>query len=158
MIYQSLPLHLGEMIAPTFTPARVAHLAQNLKVTKGNRKTAFHGEVCYLRKRGDFALNQQSSLRAKRSNPVATAGLDCFALLVGDGSLCSTSSHHAPTPFASLRLRANQSDPAAHGARRSIGGKAHPLPLPQAGGEIITLPQPCFYQRRQIGLWAGAEV
>ena len=49
MIYRPPPLHLGEMIAPIFTPARVARLAQSLKVTKGNRKTAFHGEVCYLR-------------------------------------------------------------------------------------------------------------
>ena len=58
-------------------------------------------------------------------------------------------------PQRPSRLRANQSDPAAHGARR---GEAHRLPLPQAGGEIITLPQSRFHQRRQIGLWAGAEV
>ena len=49
MLYQSPPLDPGEMIAAIFTPARVARLAQSLKVTKGNRKTAFHGEVCYLR-------------------------------------------------------------------------------------------------------------
>ena len=36
--------------------------------------------------------------------------------------------------------------------------EAHPPPLPPAGGEIITLPQPRFYQRGQIGLWPWAEV
>ena len=82
-------------------------------------------------------------------------GLDCFALLA---MTAHSDRPRVIMPQRPSRLRANQSDPAAHGARRSIGGKAHPLPLPQAGGEIITLPQPCFYQRRQIGLWAGAEV
>ena len=155
MACQIPPLHPGEKIAPTSAPARVARLVQSLKVTKGNRNIVLQGEVCYLRGRFGIALCQQPSLRAKRGNPVQSSLLDCFALLA---MTANSDQPRVIMPQRPSRLRVfartNQTLPRMVRA----GGKAHPLPLPQAGGEIITLPQPRFHQRRQIGLWPWAEV